>query len=57
MDKRPCGVPGSWLLVGICASCRRCPDAPIAARLEWHFIIGTLGTRQESVPVPVFRHD
>lgn len=25
---RPCGISGSLLLPGICADCRRCPDAP-----------------------------
>ena len=27
---RPCGISGSLLLPGICADCRRCPDAPTA---------------------------
>jgi hypothetical protein len=55
MDKRPCGISGSWLLVGICASCRRCPDAPIGARLDRVFLTGPLGSRQETIPVPLFR--
>jgi hypothetical protein len=28
--QRPCGVVGGWLLVGLCLSCGRCPDASTA---------------------------